>query len=74
MLLLIPATSAKPVVYTAKPTVTPLPATQAPLTTVATSSTTTADSNVCPPIRCVAPCNVGITFGPDNCPICKCKN
>ncbi|XP_071138659.1 loricrin-like [Mytilus edulis] len=71
------STSIKPLVLTTKAHVT-LPTTRAPVTTTAILTTkvpmATTDSNVCPPIRCVAPCNVGITFGPDNCPICKCKN
>ncbi|XP_052085124.1 mucin-5AC-like [Mytilus californianus] len=72
------STSIKPLVLTTKAPVRPLPTTRAPVTTKAILTTkvpiATTDSNVCPPIRCVAPCNVGITFGPDNCPICKCKN
>ncbi|XP_076080670.1 uncharacterized protein LOC143051656 isoform X3 [Mytilus galloprovincialis] len=72
------STSIKPLVLTTKAHVT-LPTTAtAPVTTTAILTTkvpmATTDSNECPPIRCVAPCNVGITFGPDNCPICKCKN
>ncbi|CAG2198317.1 unnamed protein product [Mytilus edulis] len=70
-------TTIKPLVRTTEAHVTLPTTTTAPVTTTAILTTTvpmaTTDSNVCPPIRCVAPCNVGITFGPDNCPICRCK-
>ncbi|XP_063437937.1 mucin-5AC-like isoform X2 [Mytilus trossulus] len=72
------STTIKPLVRTTEAHVTLPTTTTAPVTTTAILTTkvpmATTYSNVCPPIRCVAPCNVGITFGPDNCPICKCKN
>ncbi|KAL3886484.1 hypothetical protein ACJMK2_026469, partial [Sinanodonta woodiana] len=37
------------------------------------TNTTAAASATCPPLRCVSPCDVGITFGADKCPICKCQ-
>lgn len=38
-----------------------------------TKETTTQGPRICPPIRCVYPCNAGVSLGTDNCPICKCS-
>lgn len=50
--------------------------TVAATTTLVPAITQTTVPNVsatCAPLRCVAPCDLGVTFGPDNCPVCKCR-
>ncbi|XP_053388089.1 mucin-5AC-like [Mercenaria mercenaria] len=50
-----------------------IPPSTAVSTTSQTSKGSTVSPGVCPPIRCVYPCDAGVTLGADNCPVCTCR-
>ncbi|XP_052692123.1 mucin-5AC-like isoform X4 [Crassostrea angulata] len=65
------------------PTTTPRPSstTRPPIssTTVTPRSITahappTTTGNTCPPIRCTYPCDLGVVFDAQRCPVCKCRS
>lgn len=44
-----------------------------PRSTTAHAPPTTA-GNTCPPIRCTYPCDLGVAFNAQGCPVCKCRS
>ena len=70
-----PSTTLTPTSQSTSPLPTSKSTSQAPaMTSPLTVPQTTRPPGVCPPMRCVYPCDAGVSLGTDNCPVCKCRS